>query len=187
MNGASGTLANGNSAHYYENGHPHSLSGTPDLNVSSAQLLSGPGVPFARSASVHSTVAPANGANGGRNGSANTANSVGADGGGNDGGDEGDNDDGRTYCYCDGVSYGEMIACDDENCEREWVRILMFVFFLIGFTDYDCVQFHLSCIGLTVCPEGSWFCDTCKNKRNNKRSGRGGKRRAAGNRAGGKA
>ncbi len=34
---------------------------------------------------------------------------------------DGDNDDNRTYCYCDGVSYGEMIACDDESCEREWV------------------------------------------------------------------
>jgi len=31
-----------------------------------------------------------------------------------------DGDD-RTYCFCDGVSWGEMIACDDENCEREWV------------------------------------------------------------------
>ena len=38
-----------------------------------------------------------------------------------DGGDgDGDGDD-RTYCFCDGVSYGEMIACDDESCEREWV------------------------------------------------------------------
>lgn len=34
---------------------------------------------------------------------------------------EGEGDD-RTYCFCDGVSYGEMIACDDEDCEREWVR-----------------------------------------------------------------
>lgn len=35
---------------------------------------------------------------------------------------DGDADDGRTYCFCDGVSYGEMIACDDEECEKEWVR-----------------------------------------------------------------
>ena len=38
------------------------------------------------------------------------------------GGDEGDVDDERKYCFCDGVSYGEMIGCDDPNCEREWVR-----------------------------------------------------------------
>lgn len=25
-----------------------------------------------------------------------------------------------TYCYCNGVSYGEMVACDRENCAREW-------------------------------------------------------------------
>lgn len=39
---------------------------------------------------------------------------------------EGEGDD-RTYCFCDGVSYGEMIACDDEDCEREWVRSFTFV------------------------------------------------------------
>ena len=44
----------------------------------------------------------------------------GGDGGGEGDGD-GDGDDGRTYCICDRVSFGEMIACDDENCEKEWV------------------------------------------------------------------
>lgn len=131
-------LANGNAAHYYE--HPHSLSATPDLNSSSAaaaqqQLLAGPGVPFARSASVHSTVTNTNGnaGGGGRNGSAGvgTMSSV-ADGGNTEAGDnDGDNDDGRTYCYCDGVSYGEMIACDDENCEREWVGLVCFALFFL--------------------------------------------------------
>lgn len=37
---------------------------------------------------------------------------------------EGEGDD-RTYCFCGGVSYGEMIACDDEDCEREWVRFFL--------------------------------------------------------------
>jgi inhibitor of growth protein 3 len=116
-NGTGTSLANGNAAHYYDNVPPHSMSGTPDLGVPSAQLLAGPGVPFARSTSVHSAVTAANGTTGGRTSSTNAANSAGAEGAG----DEGDNDDGRTYCYCDSVSYGEMIACDDENCEREWV------------------------------------------------------------------
>lgn len=40
---------------------------------------------------------------------------------------EGEGDD-RTYCFCDGVSYGEMIACDDEECEREWVRLYLALF-----------------------------------------------------------
>ncbi|CAM0876235.1 unnamed protein product [Alopecurus aequalis] len=51
-----------------------------------------------------------------------------------------------TYCICHQVSYGDMIACDNENCEGgEW--------------------FHYSCVGLT--PEtrfkGKWFCPTCRN------------------------
>lgn len=37
------------------------------------------------------------------------------------GGDEGEVEDERKYCFCDRVSYGEMIGCDDSNCEREWV------------------------------------------------------------------
>ena len=40
------------------------------------------------------------------------------------GGDEGEVEDERKYCFCDRVSYGEMIGCDDPNCEREWVRSL---------------------------------------------------------------
>ncbi|KAJ7849110.1 hypothetical protein B0H14DRAFT_2766153 [Mycena olivaceomarginata] len=47
------------------------------------------------------------------------------------------------YCYCDQVSFGEMIACDDPRCEREW--------------------FHLTCTALAAAPEGrkKWFCDDC--------------------------
>ena len=40
------------------------------------------------------------------------------------GGDEGEVEDERKYCFCDRVSYGEMIGCDEPNCEREWVRSL---------------------------------------------------------------
>lgn len=47
-----------------------------------------------------------------------------------------------TYCYCNQVSYGEMVACDGEDCEREW--------------------FHLACVNLNAPPKGSWFCDACK-------------------------
>ncbi|RDA84228.1 hypothetical protein CP532_0144 [Ophiocordyceps camponoti-leonardi (nom. inval.)] len=47
--------------------------------------------------------------------------------------DEGDMDgDEPTYCYCNSVSYGEMVACDADGCEREW--------------------FHLACVGLKVAP-----------------------------------
>jgi hypothetical protein len=48
------------------------------------------------------------------------------------------------YCYCGDVSYGEMVACDNENCEREW--------------------FHLGCVGLSEPPprRTKWYCDDCK-------------------------
>lgn len=49
------------------------------------------------------------------------------DGGATEAGDgDGDGDD-KTYCFCDGVSFGEMIACDDTSCEREWVSAILLV------------------------------------------------------------
>ena len=66
-------------------------------------------MPVARSASLHSQAAPAPALH-------NTAAADPTDTGDGDG----DGDD-RTYCVCDRVSYGEMIACDDGQCEREWV------------------------------------------------------------------
>lgn len=48
--------------------------------------------------------------------------------------DEGEGNEGEPkYCYCNDVSYGEMVACDNESCEREW--------------------FHLKCAGLTKAPD----------------------------------
>ncbi|KZT73318.1 hypothetical protein DAEQUDRAFT_808419 [Daedalea quercina L-15889] len=71
---------------------------------------------------------------------------------------EGEGDDGKTYCVCNGVSYGEMIACDDSGCDTEW--------------------FHLLCVGLQTPPVGEWYCETCRSKRNGRRAGRGGKKKA---------
>ncbi|QUC23799.1 uncharacterized protein UV8b_08040 [Ustilaginoidea virens] len=71
--------------------------------------------------------------------------------------DEGDIDaDEPTYCYCNSVSYGEMVACDADGCEREW--------------------FHLACVGLKVAPgsKTKWFCEDCKErlKMGGKKTGR---------------
>ncbi|KAK0240453.1 hypothetical protein EDD85DRAFT_489001 [Armillaria nabsnona] len=51
------------------------------------------------------------------------------------------------YCYCERISFGEMIACDNPPCKIEW--------------------FHLSCTGLTEIPSQSkkWYCDNCKASR----------------------
>jgi inhibitor of growth protein 3 len=88
-------------------------------------------------------------------------------------------DDGRTYCLCNGPSHGEMIACDYESCEREWVSTSSHVVRLPA--EIMFVQFHLACLGMISPPEGSWFCDMCKQKRAAvRRGGRGGKRKATG-------
>ena len=65
---------------------------------------------------------------------------------GEDGEGDGDGADDRTYCYCNRVSFGNMIGCDDNECAREW--------------------FHLSCVGLTDPPKGEWYCDECRSRRN---------------------
>lgn len=43
-----------------------------------------------------------------------------------EGGADVDND-GRIYCICKQLSFGEMIGCDDEDCEIEWVCLDSFV------------------------------------------------------------
>ncbi|QIW95475.1 hypothetical protein AMS68_000993 [Peltaster fructicola] len=51
------------------------------------------------------------------------------------------------YCVCGDVSWGTMIACEnDVNCEKEW--------------------FHLSCVGLDELPprRTKWYCPDCRKK-----------------------
>lgn len=56
-----------------------------------------------------------------------------------------------TYCLCGRVSFGEMIACDDDECEIEW--------------------FHYECVGLTapLKSKAKWYCPACTAKRNKAR------------------
>src|SRR5262245_22238919 len=32
-------------------------------------------------------------------------------------------EDSTVYCFCQQVSFGEMVACDNEACEREWFHL----------------------------------------------------------------
>ena len=50
--------------------------------------------------------------------------------------------DDRKYCTCQSVSYGNMVACDNDDCPYEW--------------------FHWSCVGMTKEPAGKWFCNECR-------------------------
>ena len=63
------------------------------------------------------------------------------------GGDD-EGEDNKLYCFCNGPSHGNMIACDNEACEREW--------------------FHYECVGLVSEPKGRWLCDECKKLPSNK-------------------
>ncbi|EEH08094.1 PHD finger domain-containing protein [Histoplasma capsulatum G186AR] len=60
-------------------------------------------------------------------------------------GDDEEEEGEPRYCYCNQVSFGEMVACDNETCPREW--------------------FHLSCVGLSRAPlkSSKWYCNECKD------------------------
>ena len=63
--------------------------------------------------------------------------------GDDDDGDDGDVDD-RKYCTCRNVSFGQMIACESDDCPYEW--------------------FHYGCVGITKEPNGAWFCEECTKR-----------------------
>ncbi|KNC76686.1 hypothetical protein SARC_10823 [Sphaeroforma arctica JP610] len=46
-----------------------------------------------------------------------------------------------TYCTCQQVAYGEMVACENSTCQTEW--------------------FHFGCVKLTQKPRGKWYCQKC--------------------------
>lgn len=90
-------------------------------------------------------------------------------------GDDEDEDSEPRYCYCNEISFGDMVACDNDACPREW--------------------FHLSCVGLTKPPGkngksscfllalipgnmltahlvAKWYCNECKENMRRSRNGR---------------
>lgn len=52
--------------------------------------------------------------------------------------------DDKKYCTCQNVSFGNMVACDNDDCPYEW--------------------FHWQCVGMTKEPAGKWYCDECTAK-----------------------
>lgn len=48
------------------------------------------------------------------------------------------------FCICDGPSSGDMIGCDNDECERQW--------------------FHFKCVGLQEAPQSEhWYCQDCRS------------------------
>ena len=66
-----------------------------------------------------------------------------------DGEEEQDEGDDKKYCICSSVSYGNMVACDNEQCPNEW--------------------FHWSCVGVKQEPVGKWYCPDCREGKNGNR------------------
>lgn len=58
-------------------------------------------------------------------------------------GDPEDNDDETEYCICQKVSYGDMVGCDNDECQYQW--------------------FHYKCVNVTEEPKGEWLCPVCRN------------------------
>lgn len=72
-------------------------------------------------------------------------------------------EDQDLYCFCQTPSYGEMIGCDRDECERQWVSLHgsdRSAWWRCADSDF-CVQFHLPCVGLKAIPKGQWYCDDC--------------------------
>ncbi|CAI1726252.1 hypothetical protein SEUBUCD646_0O02590 [Saccharomyces eubayanus] len=61
---------------------------------------------------------------------------------GQNGSFENEDEDKTLYCFCQRVSFGEMVACDGPNCKYEW--------------------FHYDCVSLKEPPKGTWYCPDCK-------------------------
>ncbi|CAG8288895.1 unnamed protein product [Penicillium olsonii] len=65
------------------------------------------------------------------------------------------------YCLCGDVSFGTMICCENQDCDREW--------------------FHLDCVSLTEPPSrtAKWYCPQCRIKLHKGEDGiiKGGSRR----------
>ncbi|KDN53081.1 hypothetical protein K437DRAFT_253406 [Tilletiaria anomala UBC 951] len=54
--------------------------------------------------------------------------------------------DETPYCFCQRVSFGEMIGCDGADCRYEW--------------------FHIGCVGVSKPLPPTWYCDDCKERLN---------------------
>ncbi|PAV21020.1 4 histone acetyltransferase complex component yng2 [Pyrrhoderma noxium] len=71
--------------------------------------------------------------------------------------ESGDAEDKELYCYCQKMSYGEMIGCDNDSCPYQW--------------------FHLGCVGLKAPLPDHWYCDECLKSLGGGGGGRKGRRK----------
>ena len=48
----------------------------------------------------------------------------------------------KLWCVCRKPSSGDMIGCENLECETEW--------------------FHFECLNIRKAPKGAWFCPNCR-------------------------
>ncbi|KAL7417147.1 hypothetical protein BDY24DRAFT_376838 [Mrakia frigida] len=82
------------------------------------------------------------------------------------------------YCYCQNVSYGQMIGCDVRSAQlrspsstdttfADWLILPSF----LGLQNDECPSewFHLQCVGMDTPVVGKWFCRDCDPHRHTKK------------------
>ncbi|KAL2403943.1 hypothetical protein ABEF95_007788 [Exophiala dermatitidis] len=60
--------------------------------------------------------------------------------------DDEEGEDDKRYCICNQRSYGEMVACENDDCPYQW--------------------FHTGCLNMKKVPDEDedWYCPTCREK-----------------------
>lgn len=48
----------------------------------------------------------------------------------------------KSWCYCDQPEFGQIIRCDNAQCQIEW--------------------FHCDCLRIRSIPRGKWYCPSCR-------------------------
>lgn len=69
------------------------------------------------------------------------------------------------YCYCQQVSYGEMVACDNDDVSIPGISAFQRPSYTyLPSTQCEIEWFHLACVNLKTVPKGKWYCDNCSVK-----------------------
>lgn len=84
-------------------------------------------------------------------------------------GEEIDADEPR-YCYCGDVSYGDMVACEDENVSSSLCWLSNLYVHLLRVYQCEREWFHFGCVGLMEPPgrRVKWFCPDCRKTQGKK-------------------
>lgn len=71
-----------------------------------------------------------------------------------------------TYCLCNRVSFGTMIACENDEVCYSLLPAFDWFWILLTLLQCDREWFHLECVGLEEIPprRAKWYCPECRKK-----------------------